>query len=114
MAAEEVRETEPGAPARAAASAVEPAVVEPPEAAPAPEPHVSHEPEPALPQLKLDWSSDLVQIETDPHKAQSAAAATAEETPASRPRRVRSAPVPVSEEPLVQVETRKPETTVGS
>lgn len=64
-------------------------------------------PEPAPPPLKLEWPSDLVQIETDPAKAQAAASQQAQEQPAFRPRRVRPAPVPLSDGPLVQVETRK-------
>jgi hypothetical protein len=68
---------------------------------------------PALPELKLEWPAGLVQIETDPHKAETAAQGVADEAPPPRPRRARPAPVAVSEEPLVQVETRKPEATVG-
>jgi len=68
----------------------------------------------ALPELKLEWPADLVQIETDPQKAQSAVAAAADEHPAPRPRRVRPAPTPMSDEPLVQVETRKTEATIGN
>jgi hypothetical protein len=73
------------------APAVAPA---PAAAAPAPKP------------LKLDWPSDLVQIETDPEKRQ---AARVEAQPAEAALRVkRERPVlqqPVAE-PLVQVETR--------
>jgi ribonuclease E len=54
--------------------------------------------------LKLDWPSDLVQVETDPHKARDAA--TYVEAEPRRVGRVRPAPVPVSDDPLVQVETR--------
>jgi hypothetical protein len=68
---------------------------------------------PALPELKLEWPADLVQIETDPHKAETAAQGLADEAPAPRPRRARPTPAAVSDEPLVQVETRKPEATVG-
>jgi hypothetical protein len=53
--------------------------------------------------LKLEWPSDLVQIETDPHKVQ--AVAIEEPAPVRTPRRIRPAPPPVSNEPLVQVET---------
>jgi hypothetical protein len=67
----------------------------------------------ALPELKLEWPAGLVQIETDPHKAETAAQGVADEAPAPRPRRARPAPAAVSDEPLVQVETRKPEATVG-
>jgi ribonuclease E len=68
---------------------------------------------PALPELKLEWPAGLVQIETDPHKAETAAQGVADEAPAPRPRRARPAPAAVSDEPLVQVETRKPEASVG-
>ena len=86
-----------------------------PEAAPAPAsvslggppPIAEPAPAPAAPALKLEWPSDLVQIETDPHKASTAA--VEETSPAPRPRRVRPAPVPVPDEPLQQVETRRSE-----
>jgi len=60
----------------------------------------------APPPLKLEWPSDLVQIETDPQKVAAVA-----ESPQSEgspvPGRVRPTPPPVSsDEPLVQVETR--------
>jgi ribonuclease E len=59
--------------------------------------------------LKLDWSSDLTQIETDRAKAQ--AALTVETSQAEPPRkpRVRPAPPPAINEPLVQVETQRGE-----
>jgi hypothetical protein len=66
---------------------------------------------PAAPPLQLEWPSDLVQIETDPQKAR-VAASPAEEVVEPRPRRQRPAPVTESSEPLVQVETRRPEATV--
>jgi ribonuclease E len=71
----------------------------PQDAAPAPEPSV----QPAA--LSLDWPADLVQIETDPQKAR-AAASFVEPEPV-RVKRVRREPLPLSSEPLVQVETRK-------
>jgi hypothetical protein len=55
--------------------------------------------------LKLEWPSDLVQVETDPHKAREAAAYV-EAEPVAHVRRMRPAPVPISDQPLVQVETR--------
>jgi ribonuclease E len=112
-------------------AAPKPAAEEPPaaeEAAAVPQPEVQHQPRvevqteempcaqehsPALPELKLEWPADLVQIETDPHKAETAAQGLADEAPAPRPRRARPTPAAVSDEPLVQVETRKPEATVG-
>jgi ribonuclease E len=78
-----------------------------------------HEPTPASPPalaaapLKLEWPADLVQIETDPQKARDAAA-HAEPEPAPRARRVRPARTPESEEPLVQVETRRREMPVDA
>ena len=70
------------------------------------------EAEPAAP-LKLEWPSDLVQIETDPNKARAAASAP-QEVEAPRPRRSRPAPLPVSDEPLVQVETRTREVSADT
>jgi len=64
--------------------------------------------EPAQPALNLELPSDLVQIETDPQKAL-AVKAYIEPEIAPRPRRVRVAPQPLSDEPLIQVETRKRE-----
>jgi hypothetical protein len=70
-----------------------------------------HEPTPESPPavaaapLKLEWPADLVQIETDPQKARHAAAHSEPEAP-PRARRERPAPMPESEGPLVQVETR--------
>jgi hypothetical protein len=64
-------------------------------------------PSPPAP-VKLDWPSDLVQIETDPQKAR-APAPHEEEEQAPPPRRARPAQRAVSEEPLVQVETHRRE-----
>lgn len=60
------------------------------------------------PQLKLDWSSDLIQIETDPLKLQEASAKAPADAAPERVKRVRQPLPPVSDEPLVQIETRKP------
>jgi ribonuclease E len=57
--------------------------------------------------LRLDSPSDLVQIETDPQKVRPRAV---EEEEAPRPRRVRRPPPPISDEPLIQVETRRGDT----
>ncbi len=62
---------------------------------------------PAPAPLRLDWPSDLVQIETDPDKAKTAQQTVPEEAAEHRVKRVRQPLPPVSEEPLVQVETRK-------
>jgi len=71
----------------------------------------SVETESVLAKLKLDWPGDLVQIETDPQKVRPMEAQEAE---APRPRRVRRPPPPVSDEPLIQVETRKREIAMDS
>jgi hypothetical protein len=62
--------------------------------------------QPSPPPLKLEWPSDLVQVETDPGKVASAAAQPQPEAPPRRSR-VRRAPPAVSNEPLVQVETSR-------
>lgn len=64
---------------------------------------------PAVP-VKIEWPADLKQVESDPDKVKTAEQEVAQEQPAPRPKRVRSPQAPVSEEPLVQVETGKPET----
>jgi len=64
-----------------------------------------------LARLELDWPSDLVQIETDPHKV---LPLEVEEEEAPRPRRVRRPPPPISDEPLIQVETRRRDTETES
>jgi ribonuclease E len=57
--------------------------------------------------LKLDWSVDLIQIETNAEKAR-AAAALAQAAPTSpRAKRMRPVLPPVTSEPLVQVETNR-------
>ena len=71
--------------------------------------------EPAAPQfvLKLDWPSDLVQIETDQQKARAAAEAAANEPPRVYAKRVRPPLLPMSNEPLVQVETKPRDSGAG-
>lgn len=59
---------------------------------------------PATP-VKIEWPSDLQQVESDPEKIRSVQQEAVEEAPAPRPRRVRQPSQPVSEEPLVQIET---------
>jgi ribonuclease E len=63
------------------------------------------------PLLKLDWASDLIQVETHPEKMQAALAAARNEVPPPRPKRVRPPVAPVNTEPLIQVETRRSEST---
>lgn len=62
--------------------------------------------------LQLDWSSDLIQVETHPEKARIAPARTPEEQPPPRVKRERPQLPALSAEPLVQVETRKTEVAV--
>jgi ribonuclease E len=66
------------------------------------------EPKPASPPLELDWSTDLVQVESDPRKIASVQQQMPQEEPALRPKRERVSLPPISDEPLVQVETHKP------
>ena len=63
--------------------------------------------------LQLDWSSDLIQVETHSEKARIALTGTREEPPEPRVKRERPPLPPLSAEPLVQVETRKNEVAVG-
>ncbi len=65
-------------------------------------------PQPAPPKVQLDWSSGLTQIETNPGRLQEAQARSLQEQPAPRVKRVRAQLPPVSNEPLIQVETGKP------
>ena len=63
---------------------------------------------PAVP-VKIEWPSDLQQVESDPEKARSVPEETVQEATAPRPRRTHPPSQPVSEEPLVQIETdRRP------
>jgi ribonuclease E len=64
---------------------------------------------PGAPRLMLDWPADLVQIETDPEKLKSYRPAANDEEPRAQAHRTRPPLVPRSEEPLIQVETRRPD-----
>jgi ribonuclease E len=55
--------------------------------------------------LKLDWQTDLTQIETNPAKQRERAQKMVDEAPLPRPKRVRQPLAPIDEGPLVQVET---------
>ncbi len=56
--------------------------------------------------VKIEWPSDLKQVESDPEKVQTAQRQVIEEQqPMPRPKRARQAVEPVSNEPLVQIET---------
>lgn len=67
---------------------------------------------PAVPP-KIEWPSDLQQVESDPDKVRAAEQEGVEEQPAPRPKRVRPPQAPAIEEPLVQIETGQPETTAA-
>ena len=54
--------------------------------------------------IKIEWPSDLVQVESDPGKLQSVEPEP-EQEPAARPKRVRQPVQPLAAEPLVQIET---------
>jgi len=55
--------------------------------------------------VKIEWPSDLKQVESDPEKVQIAQRQVIEEQHMPRPKRARQAVEPVSNEPLVQIET---------
>jgi ribonuclease E len=57
--------------------------------------------------LKLDWQTDLTQIETNPAKQKERAQALSDEAPPPRPKRVRPPIVQIEEGPLVQIETQR-------
>ncbi len=90
----------------------EPAAISHPVAPQAPAPAVEREVPPPAPvarepqSLKLDWSGDLVQIETDQTKARSASTQETEIPAPPRVKRERPQAQPMISEPLVQVETR--------
>jgi ribonuclease E len=56
--------------------------------------------------VKIEWPSDLKQVESDPEKIQTAQREVTEDQPMPRPKRVRPAAEPVGNEPLVQIETQ--------
>lgn len=62
--------------------------------------------------IKIEWPSDLVQVESDPEKLQSVEPQP-EQEPVARPKRARQPVQPLSEEPLVQIETAAAETASG-
>lgn len=62
--------------------------------------------------LKLDWQTDLTQIETNPDKLRAARVQTDEDAPAPLPKRVRPAVPLLDDGPLLQVETRAHEAAV--
>jgi hypothetical protein len=65
--------------------------------------------------VKIEWPSDLQQVESDPDKVQAAQQEAPQQPPAPRPKRVRQPLEHASVEPLVQIETGGPEaTTTGA
>jgi len=61
---------------------------------------------PAAP-IANEWPSDLQQVESDPEKVRVAQQAPDAPEQQARPKRVRQSPPPVSDEPLVQIETSR-------
>src|SRR5262249_26170252 len=57
--------------------------------------------------VKLEWPSDLVQVESDPSKVKAVQESAEQQIPVPRQKRERAPLQPASEEPLVQIETRK-------
>jgi hypothetical protein len=55
--------------------------------------------------VKIEWPSDLKQVESDPEKIHTAQRQVVEEPLTPRPKRVRQAVEPIGNEPLVQIET---------
>jgi ribonuclease E len=62
--------------------------------------------------FKIEWPSELVQVESDPDKLQRAAPES-EPVPVARPKRVRQPLQAQNEEPLVQIETAAAEAAAG-
>jgi ribonuclease E len=67
---------------------------------------------PATP-VKIDWPSDLQQVESDPDKIKAVQQEAPAQPAASRPRRVRQPATRAPEEPLVQIETGPGESQPG-
>jgi ribonuclease E len=59
--------------------------------------------------VRIEWPSDLVQVESDPAKLQTAEQDEIEQRQPQRPKRVRPPAQALIEEPLVQIETGQPE-----
>jgi len=77
----------------------------PPEpSAPAPSAAPGYEP---VAPVVMSWPSDLQQVESDPQKVREAQSEPVEAAAQPRPKRVRQPLPPVSEEPLVQIETAR-------
>jgi ribonuclease E len=67
---------------------------------------------PAVP-VKIEWPSDLQQVESDPGKVNAAQQEPVQEHHAPRAKRVRQPLPPVADEPLVQIETDRMEAQSG-
>jgi len=63
--------------------------------------------------VKIEWPADLQQVESDPEKVSTAQQEMDREPLVPRPKRVRHALDPVSEEPLVQIETSDADVATG-
>jgi ribonuclease E len=59
--------------------------------------------------VRIEWPSDLVQVESDPNKVRTMGQQEPEQEPTPRPKRVRQPVQPLDEEPLVQIETGQAE-----
>ena len=55
--------------------------------------------------VRIEWPSDLQQVESDPEKVRTAQERVVEEESAPRPKRVRQPQAPADDGPLVQIET---------
>jgi len=77
---------------------------------PAPAPGAGYAP--AVP-VKIEWPSDLQQVESDPGKVSAAQQEPVQEQHAPRPKRVRQPLPPAIDEPLVQIETDRMESQPG-
>ena len=64
--------------------------------------------------VKIEWPSDLQQVESDPEKARVGQEHVVDEEATPRPRRVRSPQSPMDDGPLVQVETGPVGAAAGS
>jgi hypothetical protein len=76
-----------------------------------PAPSAGHAP--AIP-VKIEWPSDLQQVESNPEKVSAAQQEPVQEPPAPRPKRVRQPSQPVISEPLVQIETERMDAQPGA
>jgi len=81
-------------------------------AAPAATAHAGAGFAPATP-IKIDWPSDLQQVESDPGKIEAVQAEERQQSQTPRPRRVRQPAPRAAEEPLVQIETGADESKPG-